>query len=69
MPRDAIVGSLQDAKLWVVDAQNVVHQKVIKTGEILDDAVEIKSGVGAGERVVTSGQFNLQENTKVIVSK
>lgn len=69
VPRDAIVGSLQDAKLWVVDAQNMVHQKMVKTGEVLDDAVEIKSGVGAGERVVTSGQFNLQENTKVIISK
>ncbi len=69
VPRDAIVGSLQDAKIWVVDAANVVHLKVVTTGEVMDDAVEIKTGIASGERVVTAGQFNLQENSKVIVAK
>ncbi len=67
--RDAIVGSLQDAKVWVVDAQNAVHLKSITTGEVLDDAVEVKTGIASGERIVTSGQFNLQESAKVIVTK
>jgi membrane fusion protein, multidrug efflux system len=69
VPRDAIAGSLQDAKVWVVDAQNIVRLKSITTGEILEDAVEVKAGLAAGERIVTSGQFNLQENAKVIVTK
>ncbi|MEY4927883.1 MAG: hypothetical protein RI894_2319, partial [Bacteroidota bacterium] len=69
IPRDAIVGSLQDAKVWTVDAQNVVHLKSITTGEVLDDAVEVKTGIASGERIVTSGQFNLQENAKVLVTK
>jgi membrane fusion protein, multidrug efflux system len=67
VPRTAIVGSLLDAKVWVLNADNTVHQKAVKTGEVIDDVVEIKTGVAAGETIITAGQFNLVEGAKVEV--
>jgi membrane fusion protein, multidrug efflux system len=67
VPRTAIVGSLLDAKIWILNADNTVSSKPVKTGEVIDEVVEIKTGVAAGETVITAGQFNLVEGAKVLV--
>jgi membrane fusion protein (multidrug efflux system) len=66
--RKAIVGSLQDAKVYVLKGDQVYSQKVT-TGITQGDQVEILSGLSADQQVVTSGQVNLDEGTKVTLLK
>jgi membrane fusion protein (multidrug efflux system) len=68
IPRDALTQSVKDAAVYVVE-NNVVHQKPVKTGQEFNGMIQIISGIKAGEIVVTSGQINLKDGTKVTISK
>ena len=68
IPREALTESIKDASVYVVE-NNVVHQKPIKTGMELNNLIQVMSGLKAGEVVVTSGQINLKEGSRVSVSK
>lgn len=68
IPRDALTQSVKDASVYVVE-NNVVHQKPVKTGIEMDNMIQVISGLKAGEVVVTSGQINLKDGSKVTVSK
>ena len=67
IPRLAIIGSIQDAKVYVVKADSTVTLRTIIVGRTLENNVEVVSGLTEGEEVVTAGQINLEEGTKVIV--
>lgn len=67
IPRDAIIGSVQSANVFVVKDDNTVALKTIVTGKIIDNNVEVVSGLNVGEQVVTAGQINLEDGKKVIV--
>jgi membrane fusion protein (multidrug efflux system) len=64
LPREAIVGSLQSPSVYVVQ-DNIARLKPIKIGTVTQEQVEIVEGLAAGEKVVRSGQINLQDGTKV----
>ncbi|MGA9406722.1 MAG: efflux transporter periplasmic adaptor subunit, partial [Bacteroidota bacterium] len=66
VPRNAIVGSLQDAKVFVVKNKIASLRSVVAEKEIGTN-VEISSGLEVGEAVVTDGQNNLSDNSPVIV--
>ncbi len=66
IPRQAIVGSIQDPSVYVVE-NNIAHLRKIKTGTITQDQVEIANGLKAGEKVVQSGQINLRDGLKVSI--
>lgn len=66
IPRKAIAGSLQDAVIYVV-TDSVAEKRSIKIGAVRGEKVEVRSGLQAGERVVTSGQLNLNAGSKVQV--
>ncbi len=66
IPREAIVGSIQDPSVYVVE-NNVAHLRKVKAGTITQDQVEIAQGLKAGEKVVQSGQINLRDGLKVSV--
>ncbi len=66
IPREAIVGSIQDPAVYVVE-NNIAHLRKVKTGTVTQDQVEIASGVKAGEKVVQSGQINLRDGLKVSI--
>jgi membrane fusion protein, multidrug efflux system len=66
IPREAIVGSIQDAKVFVVKNKIASLRSVVATKEV-GLKVEISSGLQAGEAVVTDGLNNLSDNTPVIV--
>ena len=63
VPRKAIAGSLQDARVFVV-LDNLVALRKVQLGSIFGDKVEVLSGLKAGERVVVTGQFNLADGAK-----
>ncbi len=64
LPRKAVAGSLQDAKIFVV-RDSVAEQRAIKVGGIYGDKVEILGGLQMGEQVVVTGQLNLSNGARV----
>ncbi|WP_018477572.1 efflux RND transporter periplasmic adaptor subunit [Pontibacter roseus] len=66
LPREAIVGSIQNPSVYVVN-NGVANMRQVKVGVVTQDKVEILDGVKPGEKVVQSGQINLREGIKVSV--
>lgn len=67
LPRKAIAGSLQDAKVYVVVQDSLVQVRTIRVGGVYHDKVEVLSGLQQEDRVVVTGQLNLSEGAKVQV--
>lgn len=51
--------------VMVVDAENVAHEKKVRVGIRAGNQVQIVSGLRAGERVVTEGNYALPDGAKV----
>ncbi len=68
VPREAIVGSLKNAKVYVVE-NNIAKLRTVKIGGEIGTNVEIIAGVKEGEVVVVNGQNNLKDNAAVVVRK
>ncbi|WHF52169.1 efflux RND transporter periplasmic adaptor subunit [Chryseobacterium gotjawalense] len=68
VPRDAFVGSVSDNLIFVVK-NNVAYLTKVQSGVNYGDKVEIVSGLNEGEQVVTSGQINLSDKTKIRILK
>ncbi|MDO5654569.1 MAG: efflux RND transporter periplasmic adaptor subunit [Flavobacteriaceae bacterium] len=68
VPREAFVGSVSDNRVFVV-RNNTALITQVQSGVNYGDRVEIISGLQAGDEVVTSGQINLIDQTKVRVIK
>jgi membrane fusion protein, multidrug efflux system len=56
----------KQADVFVVN-EDRVQRKTIRTGSVSTDLVEVASGLGAGESVVTRGGFNLKDGEAVKV--
>lgn len=67
LPRKAIAGSLQEAKVYVVVQDSLVQVRTIRVGGVYHDKVEILSGLQSEDRVVVTGQLNLSDGAKVQV--
>ncbi len=67
LPRKAIAGSLQDAKVYVVHDSVLAELRAVRLGGLFGDKVEVLSGLQAGEQVVVTGQMNLSDRAKVQV--
>lgn len=68
LPRRAIAGSLQDAKVFVVVNDSIAQLRRVVIGGAYGDRVEIQSGLQANEVVVLTGQLNLSDGAKVRTS-
>jgi membrane fusion protein, multidrug efflux system len=68
LPREAIVGSIQNPSVYVVKDQQATLRKV-RVGTVTQNQVEILEGVQPGEQIVRSGQINLRDGMKVSVLK
>jgi membrane fusion protein, multidrug efflux system len=66
LPRKAIVGSLQEGKVFILQDSIVLEQKVV-VGNQYGENVEIISGVTTQNKVVLTGQQNLTNETKVVI--
>lgn len=67
IPRTAFSGSVSSNEIFVADSNNVARIKKVMAGRVFDDKVEILSGLNEGENVITSGQINLAEGSKIAV--
>lgn len=68
IPRAALIGSVKDAQVYVINSNNTVSVKAISIGRSLGNDVEVTGGLSEGEKVVVSGQINLAEGRKVSLS-
>ena len=67
IPRTALVGSIKDPEVFVVENDKAVR-KSIKVGSASEKTIEVLEGLKAGDKVVISGQINLDDNTAVRIS-
>jgi len=67
LPREAIVGSVRDAKVSVVE-NSVAQLKPVRLGVIYGDFAAVEDGLKEGDVIVIAGQINLEDGTKVEVS-
>lgn len=68
VPRTAFVGGVGNNQIFVVK-DSVAQLAKVTSGRIFGEEVEILDGLKEGDVVVTSGQINLQDGTKVSVIK
>jgi membrane fusion protein, multidrug efflux system len=67
VPRESVVGSLQDAKVYVVENNKAVLRPVV-TGSVFNNHVQIKEGLKEGEVIVVSGQINLEDGKDINIA-
>ncbi|MEQ8684785.1 MAG: efflux RND transporter periplasmic adaptor subunit [Imperialibacter sp.] len=67
IPRRAIVGSLKDAKVYLVSGNKVVLRSIV-VGAKLNDNLEVLKGLLENEVVVVSGQINLTDQAEIRVA-
>lgn len=68
VPRDCIVGSLRDAKVYVVENGKAVLRP-ITVGRVQDEYVQVTDGLTTEDVVVLTGQINLSEGAEVSVQE
>jgi RND family efflux transporter MFP subunit len=68
VPREALVGSMQDAKLYVVN-NNIAKLRSVTVAKQVGTNIEIADGLQEGEMVVTDGQNNLSDSVSVVIRK
>ncbi|EGO62840.1 efflux RND transporter periplasmic adaptor subunit [Acetonema longum] len=64
IPREAVIGSVKNPQVYVVE-DNVANLRDIVIGSEIDTKVEVIRGLKDQERVVLSGQDNLQDHAAV----
>lgn len=66
IPRHSIIGSIKVPKVYVIEnGRSVV--KDIRIGKATDMDVEVMDGLKPGDKIVTSGQINLDNNVQVTI--
>jgi len=67
IPREAIVGSLQNPQVYVVKDSTVMLKK-IKAGAVINGDVVVLEGLENGQQIVTKGIINLTDGTKIKIT-
>jgi RND family efflux transporter MFP subunit len=65
VPPEALVPEGDAFHVFVVDANNIAHEREVTVGSRTPRAVEIIEGLTVGERVVTLGAYGLQDSVKI----
>lgn len=64
VPRSAFAGSVSSNEVFVVE-NGVAKARKVTSGKVVGNEVEILDGLQEGEKVITSGQINLEDGSKV----
>ncbi len=65
VPADAVVPEGTEFKVFVVDEKGIAHARPVTLGGRANGQDEITSGLKAGERIVTTGAYGMQDSAKV----
>lgn len=68
IPAEAFVNGVSSGQVFVVSNGTAKMIKV-STGKVYGDKVQILSGLNGGEQVITSGQINLENGSKINIVK
>jgi membrane fusion protein, multidrug efflux system len=68
IPRKAIAGSIKNPEVYLVKGDSVELQRIIAVS-FDDKNIVVKEGLKAGDIIVTSGQINLVNGTKITLNK
>ena len=66
VPLSALQQGSAGQQVFVVASGNTVHLQPVKITETLDGRALVSDGLKAGDTVVTSGQYRLQDGTEII---
>lgn len=66
IPRHSITGSIKTPHVYVVEGGKAIL-RAIRIGKATDIDVEVLDGLKPGDKVVTSGQINLDDNSPVAI--
>lgn len=71
IPTEAVMHDINNqAYVYVVDTnKNQVFKRDVELGQLVDNKVEVTSGLSEGEVVVTGGQQKLTEGSSITISK
>lgn len=69
MPVEAQSIGQKGLYVFVIKQDNTAEYRLIKTGEQIDNAIQILEGVKAGERVVVKGQLDVEPGKKVTIKE
>jgi RND family efflux transporter MFP subunit len=65
VPESAIVLAGDSSVVYVVGPDSIAHQRVVTRGAASSGRVEVEGRIQAGDRVVTTGAFGLQDGMRV----
>jgi RND family efflux transporter MFP subunit len=68
IPRSALVGSVKDAEVFVVENNKAILKKIL-LGSETESNLEVLQGLNAGETIVVNGQNNLKNGSEVRIIK
>jgi RND family efflux transporter MFP subunit len=66
IPRESLVGSIKDARVYIIKNQTAKLKNVV-VGKTSGNIIEILEGLKENEVVVTNGQNNLSDSSKVVI--
>ena len=67
--QSVLVSPNNDNFLFVVDADSIAHRRIVKTGRVSGNKLEIIAGLKENEKVVVTGQEMLKDSVKVMIMK
>jgi membrane fusion protein, multidrug efflux system len=67
IPRNAVVGSLKEPKVYVVE-NKIARLKPISIFKEKDNLVQVMNGLKEGDKVILNGQNNLNDNAEVTIN-
>ena len=68
IPSSAVQRGPQGLFAWVVSPRNIAQTRKIEVGPTAGDLTIVASGLADGERVVTDGQYKLQQDVPVTIT-
>lgn len=67
IPLSAIVMREDQRTVFAVDSEGIVSRRVLATGAVNDNMIEVLDGLSENDRIVTGGQNKLREGSKIIL--
>lgn len=65
VPRSAFVGSVSSNQVFVMENGATARLRNVVAGRVMGDKVEVLQGLNEGETIITSGQINLADGSKI----
>lgn len=68
VPRDAVIGGVRNARIYVVE-NNVAKLRPVVVGDEVGTSLQVLSGLNEGDLVVVNGQNNLKDGAPVTIRR